>query len=433
MTQITICFIICISTMVLYLWNPYKSLAVTGVLSVLAFSLTGCIDAATVTNNFGHTNALLICGMFVIAAGFNKTQFVKKMAGLVNHISKGSLAKVMLGYIALAILMVQFIPSNLIPFCILAPMLSATVEDMGYSSSKVIFPLGLACITTTQILPVGNGATSYASMNAHLATYGSTAVVELLDPFKGRIPMIAVMFLFAALVAPKLCPDKPVVAIKGVEGNAAAQKVLNREKMDSIHEIAALAIFFGTTILLIFQSILGLESWEISLFGASLMIITGILKPREASSAIPIWIYLLFVCGLCMASALTNTGAGQIIGDFVAKVAGMGRSNLLFYTIFFFGPYILTQFILNRTAITMFYPIVIQTCLSLGVNPVGGMICVQAAALSAFVTPMATGTVPYMMGAGGYDMKTMLKMSIVPFFLCAIVTIAWLSMIFPVF
>lgn len=60
--EITICLLICLFTFALYLWNPYKSLG---------------------------TTALLTCGMFVIAAGFSHTQFVKNIAKLVKHISHG--------------------------------------------------------------------------------------------------------------------------------------------------------------------------------------------------------------------------------------------------------------------------------------------------------------------------------------------------------
>jgi len=432
-TQIIVCFGLCILTMVLYLWNPYKSLATTGIISVILLSQTGCLETSALVSNFGNTTGLLIAAMFVVAAGFSKTQFVKNMASLVSRISKGSLTKIMLGYIALAILMVQFIPSNLIPFCILAPMLSATVEEIGVKPSKVIFPLGLTCITTCQILPVGNGATSYASMTAQIANYGSDAVVQLLDPCKGRFPIIIVMFIFCSFFAWKLCPDEPVVAIRGVENNAAAKRALEREQMSQFHEIIALVIFFGTTVALILGTKIGLQNWQVAMISACLMIVSGVLSPKEASNAIPLWVWILYVSGLCMASALTSTGASQVLGDAVASIAGRGRSNILFYSIFFFGPYIVTQFILNRTAMQMFYPVVISTAISLGVSPVGGMICVQAGALSAFLTPMATGSVPYIMGAGGYDLKTLIKIGIVPFLLCAITSIVWLSIAFPVF
>lgn len=36
---------------------------------------------------------------------------------------------------------------------------------------------------------------------------------------------------------------------------------------------------------------------------------------------------------------------------------------------------------------------------------------------------MATGTVPYYMGLGGYDQKTILKMDTIPPILCFVVTV----------
>lgn len=89
-----------------------------------------------------------------------------------------------------------------------------------------------------------------------------------------------------------------------------------------------------------------------------------------------------------MANALNLTGAGTLVGDFFASIAGAGRNNLLFYFVFFMGPFLLTQFILNQTAMNIFYPIAIQTALALGVSPIGAMICIQAGGLSAFFTPM---------------------------------------------
>jgi len=79
------------------------------------------------------------------------------------------------------------------------------------------------------------------------------------------------------------------------------------------------------------------------------------------------------------------------------------------------------------------YPIVIQVCLALGANPIGPVIVIQAASFAAFLTPMATGTVPYYMGLGGYDQKTILKMGVIPSALCFVVTIVWNTIVFPLF
>ena len=432
MSIVGICFAICVVTFALYLWNPYKSLGVTALISIMLFYVTGCVDSTVITNSFGHTTAILTCCMFVVSAGFNKTQFVKKLAQFVNKAAKGSLTKVMVGYIAMAVIMCQLISSNLIPFCILYPLLKATVEDMDVSPSKVMFPLGLACIVPLGTLPVGGGATTYATMNAVLQANGSDAVMGIFNPMIGRLPLLIFIFIYCAFFAIKTTPDKPAAEIKDVD-TSAANRAYGAVALPSFQEYSSIIIFFGVTLGLIFSNIIGLQNWQVAMIGAILMIITGVLNKNEATRALPIWVYLVFVGGQIMASALNMTGAGSVVGDFFASIAGNGRNNLLFYSICFLGPYIITQFILNQTAINMFYPIVIQACMSLGISPIGAVVCVQAAGLSAFVTPMATGTVPYMMGAGGYDIKQLLKISIIPTIMCAVVSIVWMSIIYPVF
>ena len=295
-----------------------------------------------------------------------------------------------------------------------------------------MFPLGIACIACCNILPIGEGAAKYADLNAQLVAFGMEPVVGALDPFKARFPIMIAMFIYCAFFAVKFCPDKPVTDVIKLDGHTAANKLLN-SSLSGVKEILTLIIFFGTSILLVVGSKFGIPTWLVAVAGAALMVVCGILTAKEASAAIPIWVYLLFVGGLIMASALSNTGLGALIGDVVASVAGRGRSNILFYTMFFIAPYIMTQFILNRTAIFIFNPIVANTCLALGVNPTGALLCVTAGAMTAFMTPMATGTVSYMMGAGGYDIRTLLKMSIIPFLLSAVVYIIWISIAFPVF
>ena len=250
------------------------------------------------------------------------------------------------------------------------------------------------------------------------------------------------MFIYCVFIAPRFSPDRPVVSIVGVDemdgkGSSLAQKELEKAKLPDFQEKAALAIFFGVTVALIVFNTLDLpftmENWTVTMVGALLMIFTGVLKPKEASRAIPIWVWLMFVGGLVMAGALANTGAGNMIGDAVASIVNRYQSTPLYYLLFVVGPYICTQFLNNRTTNFIFYPIAIQVCLSLGVDPVGSLICVQAATQTAFIFPTATATVAYTMGAGGYDLKTMFKMGWLPTILCIATLTIWLSILYPVF
>lgn len=79
----------------------------------------------------------------------------------------------------------------------------------------------------------------------------------------------------------------------------------------------------------------------------------------------------------------------------------------------------------------IFHPIAIATCASIGANPVGLMILIQAACLSAYMTPMATAAVPYLMSYGGYDQKSMIKQSLPLAIICCIVSVGWIMTLYP--
>lgn len=431
-TQMIICFVICALTVVSYIWGKL-SLATTALTSMMLLLLTGCITPEAVLSCFGNGTGIMIVSMFVVAAGFNKTQFVRNISNGISRVAKGSLTKVLAGYVLVGILLGQFIQSNLIVFSILAPLLANTVESMGISPSKVMFPLGVACIATTSAIPLGAGATVFAELNGYLEANGYVGqMMTITDPMKSRLPVVIVCALYCIFIAPKFAPDKPPVEIKNLTAGRAAQ-TMGQTALNGFQERAGYIIFFGVTLALIFSSQLGLASWVICMIGALLTVITGVLSPKEATNNMQLWVYLLYVGSIAMAEALTSTGAGALIGDTLASFAGQLNSSFAVYLLFFIVPFILTQFMLNRTVMLIFYPIVIQTCISLGANPIGVLISVQAACLTAFMTPMATGTVPVFMGEGGYDLKSVLKQSIIPAILFCVVTVVWNTIAFPLF
>ena len=430
--QLIICLVISAITVAFYIYGKFP-MAVVAMASVAAFLVTGCIDGASVLGYFGNNNGIMIMAMFVVAAGFNKTQFVKKVANGLNAFAKGSLTKIMLGYVLVAILLSQFIQSPVVVFGILAPLLTQTVESIGVKPSKVMFALGVASIPTCSAFPLGSGATVAAELNGYLAANEYTQfVVQLTDPMRARLPLVIVCALYCILLAPRLAPAEPIVAIEAKD-DRRAQAQVNKKQLPMFQEAAAFVIFFGTTVALIFQKAVGLDTWVICLIAGVLMVVTGVLSQDEAVAAMPTWMYLLFVGSLAMGGALTNTGAGQIIGDAVAAAADTMNNPFLIYLMFFLIPFLMTQVMQNRGVMLIFIPIAIQACKSMGANPVGVIICVQAACLTAFMTPMATAAVPYYMAAGGYDLKSVVKQSILPAILFCAVSVVWSAIAFPLY
>lgn len=404
--QLIICLIVFGLTVIGYCSGKF-SLATVAVTSLVALTLTGCLTPKEALAYFGNNNVIMIGGMCVVAAGFNRTQFCTNLANSIAKVAKGNLTRILMGYVLLGSLLSQFIQSPVVAFGIVAPMLLASAESIGVKSSKVIFPVGIATIITCCTLPLGAGATVPAELNGYIESYGYTAYqVGFLQPMIGRLPLMIIAIIYCVFFATRFSPDEPVVEtsftkIKGTDAKAP---------LGPFAEKAGAVIFFGDALALMFASQLHLENWQICVIGAVLMIFCGVLKPREASGAIPLPMLLMIVGTQAMAGALSSTGAGEWVGGGISKVMeATGGSSYVLGAIFFIIPFILTQFMSNRGTMLIFHPIAIATCASVGANPTGLMILIQAAGLSAFMFPMATQAVPYIMDYGGYDQKSMIK------------------------
>lgn len=424
---LTICLII-FALMVIGFCTNFFSLATVSLLSMMALILTGCMSAEEGLAYFANNNVIMIAGMCVVAAGFNRTQFCTNVANGISRVAKGSLNKLMLGYVLIGMLLSQFIQSPIVAMGIVAPMLMASAESMGYKSSKVIFPLGVVTVVTCCTLPIGAGATISAELNGYLESYGYVDhLVGFFDPMIGRLPLLIVCVIYCAFFATKLTPDEPIVAIA-----APVSAAKGKEPLKPFQEYAGIVIFFADALALMFAQTLGLQNWEITVIGALAMVVFGVLKPREATGALPMSMLLLIVGALAMSGALSSTGAGELIGGYISNlVAAVNGNSYIVGFIFFIVPFVLTQVMQNRGTMLIFHPIAIATCAAIGANPVGLMIVIQAACLSAFMTPMATAAIPYMMECGGYDQRSMFKQSWILAILCCIFTVGWVMTVFP--
>lgn len=158
-----------------------------------------------------------------------------------------------------------------------------------------------------------------AELNGYLESYGYTQfTVGLTDPMKGRLPMLIISIIYFGIFAIKFTPDEPVVKTMEMEVKKVA-----KGNLSNFAEIAAIVIFFGDALALMFAKKLGLDSWEITVIGALLMILTNVLKPKEAAQSLPLNILFLIVGSNAIAGALSNTGAGEFIGNNVIKLVNV--------------------------------------------------------------------------------------------------------------
>ena len=397
-------------------------------------SFSGIVPAKTVLSNFANSNVILIVSMFVVSAGFGKTQAVHKLSQMVYKVSRGSFTIMLAGYCFIAFMLSQLIPSPVVVFTVVSPLLALSCEAMDVSPSKAMFSLGLVGVASIGILPLGSGAITFAQQNAYLESYGYTDyAMNLLDPFFGRFPIAVVVFLYAVFIAPKMAPAQPPGPITLKTGTQSKKEGKAVPQLDPVREVLGYLIFTVTTILLIFSSNLGLSGWQVAFAGAAISVATGVLKPQEAIDAIPMRIALMQIAAYAVGGAMTECGLGELIGNTFASVIGMSSNGYVIGAAFFIVPFILTQFMNNTSVINIFTPILVLTCKALGCNPVGPLLLLMTGCLTAFMTPMATGTIAPMMGAGGYDQTDLFKMGWLPSIIISVVAILYIMTVYPAF
>ena len=426
-TQTTICLVIFVLAIASYLINKLP-MAMTSLMAMFLLIVTGCIDPSQALANFSNSSAVIMASMFVVAAGLNRTQMVHKISNLVYKVSGGSFTKGMVGYVLVTLLVAQVVPSAVLIFSICYPLVADYCRKLGISPSKAMFSIGIIAISCVALLPIGSGAASYITYNTLLETYGSTGYeFTMFSQMIAKLPMMVCLVLYAIFLAPKFAPDKGEI-VSDAQGRSAKEQ----KPLDPVREVLGYSIFLVVVLCLIFIDYLPLESWQVCMGGALLTVLTGVLSEREAVANMNLPVVFLYVGGLTMGQALVGTGAGELIGNGIANMLGENPSGYLVGFVFFMIPFVLTQVMVNHSVMQSIQPITIMTCVALGYNPVGPLILTITGSLTAYMSPLATPTVPLMMSVGGYNQKDLLKMSWLPAIIVCITAVGWTMTIFPV-
>lgn len=428
-TQMMICLTISALTVIGYLSNKLPMGAVA-MLSLICFYLTGCISSGDAMTYFGNPNLWLCVCMFVVSAGFTKTRFVKNLAKKVNELAHGSLRKIFFGYMILGVILCQFIGQAVAEFSIVAPLLGASADEIGVKRSKVMYPLAVMLLATMAWLPLGAGYAFPMQVNSLFQSFGLTGCsMSVFQPFLLRLPGILIVCVYIMTVGLKIAPDEPQTAIAATVTVTRAQE----EPLPPFREKCGYVIFFATCAVLLFSGSLGIQPWLVALAGAVFMVVTGVLRGKQINNALPVSYFAVFAGALSMGGALTNTGAADLIGNLIAKLASSVNNTFLVYLIIFMAAFIVTQFMLNSAVMWSLMPLLLATAKVMGINPIGAAILVNIASTAAYSTPMSCPLIPLAMTAGGYDFKSIFFQSIIPSLLMIAAGVLWTGFLYPIF
>jgi len=158
--------------------------------------------------------------------------------------------------------------------------------------------------------------------------------------------------------------------------------------------------------------------------GALVMIFTGCLGWRDATSALSAQVILIVAASLALGAALLKTGGADYLAQlFVACAGGMRPAFVISGLMLLMG--ILTNIVSNNAAAVIGTPIAVSIASQLGQPPEPFVLAVLFGANLSYATPMAYKTNLLVMNAGNYTFRDFMLVG-VPLFLIMWGALSWL-------
>lgn len=167
----------------------------------------------------------------------------------------------------------------------------------------------------------------------------------------------------------------------------------------------------------------GLSSVEVvAMAGAILMVLTGVLTPRSAVSALN-WNILGIMAGsIGLGTIVVKSGLGELISSAIVRISG--GQTVLIVLVFAVVTTLTTNLVTNSAAAGILAPVAIAVATSAGLNPVVLLTLIGTCISLTFLNPIAQPTTLMVMGPGGYSTKTFVRFGVPVTVVCLIAAVA---------
>src|SRR3990170_3464941 len=170
----------------------------------------------------------------------------------------------------------------------------------------------------------------------------------------------------------------------------------------------AAGIFVLTFALLSVRSIRSyrLDRPAVALFGAALMLASGVVAPGDATAAITegLGVLVLLLGMMLLVAGLDVCGFFDLVSRRIAEVS---RSQFHFLVLLFASTAVLSALVLNDTIVLLMTPVVVKTCRTLKVNAVPFLVALALAAnIGSVATPVGNPQNAFIAIRGGIPFAT---------------------------
>lgn len=192
------------------------------------------------------------------------------------------------------------------------------------------------------------------------------------------------------------------------------------------HTLVSSLIMLGMILLSSFNVLPLMQS---AILAAIAMLVFRCCTPTQAMKAIEWNILMIFAGSVVIGVAIQKTGIAEAIAAGLMDVCH-GRPLLVMIAMCMAANFI-TEFISNTATGAIFYPIVYQAAMSMGVNPVPFLISLMIAVSSTYASPIGSPTHMLVYGPGGYRFTDFMRIGILMNLIMLTVNLLIVNLIYP--
>ena len=189
--------------------------------------------------------------------------------------------------------------------------------------------------------------------------------------------------------------------------------------------LVVLAITLGVVLISAFNVLPILQA---SLVGSILLLLTKVLSPSEARSAIDLDVLVTIAASFGVGMAIEKSGLAATLANGMISGAGQWGPKAVLLAIII-TTLVVTEIITNNAAAVLLFPIALAAANTLGVDPRPFLIAVTVTASCSFLTPIGYQTNTMVYGLGGYRFGDFARLGL-PLTIAAVAIVYFLIPVF---
>lgn len=407
--------------MVVFFITELLPLGLTSMIVLVGLVLTKVLSISDAFKGFVDSNVILYVAMFIVGGALFETGMANKIGSIVTKVAKTE-KQLILAVMLVVGLMSAFL-SNTGTAAILIPVVIGAAAKSGFKRSKLLIPLVFAAAIGGEISLVGAPTNLMAKTALEEAGGGTFGFFDF--------AIVGIPLLIAAIIYMMTIGYKLLSVRECTDDDGAYNQNQDYSHVPAWKQWLSLIVLVASLLCMIFEGQIGIKLCITGCVAAIILIVTGVIREKEALKSIDLKVVFLFGGTMSLATALNQTGAGEVVADKIINLVGVDTSPYILTFVVFLICVVLTNFMSNVAATALMLPICLSIASQLGIDARAMVMTCLIGCSCAYATPIGMPANTMVFSVGGYKFTDYVKVGLPLIVIACVICMVILPIFFP--